>query len=225
MSVLVATPCYGGQVTDLYLRSVVSLLHSSYDRGVRVDVLTQWGESLIPRARNDILAAFWAGDWDDLLFVDGDIGFRPQNAWRLLESEHDVCAAPYPLKRIDWDAVSLMGSAEDARAAAVDTVVNYMPGAVVGVDGFAPVLDAGTGFMRVSRDAVELMLGAYPDLVYEAEGGGWRSALFDPMVRDGRYLSEDYAFCRRWQDIGFPVMVDVAGPALQHRGLFTFGEV
>ena len=225
MSVLVATPCYGGQVTDLYLRSIVSLVHSSYDRGVRVDVLTQWGESLIPRARNDIFQTFWDGDWTDLLFVDGDIGFAPVNAWRLLDSTHDVCAAPYPLKRIDWDAVSLMGSAEDARAAAVETVINYMPGAVVGGDGFAPVLDAGTGFMRVSRDAAELMICAYPELAYEAEGGGKRVAVFDPMVRDGRYLSEDYAFCRRWQDLGFDVMVDTVGPPLLHRGLLTFGEV
>ncbi|MBU3995009.1 MAG: hypothetical protein KKF42_04420 [Actinobacteria bacterium] len=221
--ILIATPCYGGQVTDLYMRSVIGLIHDGYRRGVQVDVLAQYGESLITRARQDILATFWAGDWTDLLFIDSDIGFIPENVWRLLDSEWDVCATPYPLKRLDWESALLAPTVEVARHASVETVINYLPNAEREGD-FIEVLDAGTGFLRISRDAIELLIASFPALEYEAEGGGQRWALFDTFIYQGRYLSEDFAFCRRWQHIGGKVMVDSAGPALQHRGLYTYGE-
>ena len=56
----------------------------------------------------------------------------------------------------------------------------------------------------------------YPELNYVPDGPPnnpqahlhWR--FFDCMVDpdSGRYLSEDYAFCRRWRDIGGKVFVD-----------------
>ncbi len=210
MKVLIATPCYGGQVHDLYMRSIIALIHSGYARGVQVDVLAQSGESLITRARNDIVSTFWEGDWTDLVFIDSDIGFDPENLWRLLDSPHGVCASPYPLKKLP-----------------VRTVINRPLGEVRS-DGFVPVLDAGTGFMRISREALTQMLASYPELKYEAEGGGVRWAVFDTLldteVKPARYLSEDYAFCRRWQRIGGEVMVDTLGPKLTHRGYLEYRE-
>ena len=35
---------------------------------------------------------------------------------------------------------------------------------------------------------------------------------------NGRYLSEDYAFCRRWQSVGGKVFID-ARSRLTHQGL------
>ena len=37
----------------------------------------------------------------------------------------------------------------------------------------------------------------------------------------GRYLSEDYALCRRWRDIGGKVFVDLDTP-LQHLGQMAY---
>lgn len=39
-----------------------------------------------------------------------------------------------------------------------------------------------------------------------------------------RLLSEDYAFCWLWRQIGGKVMVDTAGEILAHRGMFTWGR-
>ncbi len=41
-----------------------------------------------------------------LLFVDADIGFEPEQVLRLIECGADMCAAIYPIKRIDWDKVN-----------------------------------------------------------------------------------------------------------------------
>jgi len=224
MKVLLATPAYGGQVTEAYLQSILALVHASYARGIQIDVMTLTNESLITRARNEIVATFMGGDWTDLLWVDADISFSPEHVWRLLDAPHDVCATPYAMKGLDWDSAALAQDAATARAAAIMSVVNFIPGVQV-QDGFAPVLDAGTGFMRIKRSVLEKLIAAHPEVEYRSEKDGkTRWAIFDCIIHDGRYLSEDYTFCRRWQALGGQVWVDVASPNLGHQGSYTFGK-
>lgn len=225
-TVLVATPAYGGMVSEPYFQSVLNLTAQAYSRGLQVDVLTLSNESLITRARNDIVAAFMRGDWTDLLWIDADIQFTPEHAFRLLEAPHEVCATPYPMKRINWDAAAAAGgTANNLKSASALSVVNSIDGAEPD-DGFVRCLDAGTGFMRVTRPALQRLIAAHPELQYQSDmfgSAGTRWAIFDTMLADGRYLSEDYAFCRRWQQIGGEIWVDVKSPILSHHGSYTFG--
>ena len=223
--VLIAIPCYGGQIMDTTVNSLLRFTWEARDRGIQTDVYTIAGESLITRARNNAISMFVKGDWTDLLFIDGDIGFEPESAWRLLDSNHDVVATPYPLKKIDWETAALADSPEQAKQFAINTVVNYYKDSQVDENGFAPVLDAGTGFMKISRFAATALISALPGLQYLAEDDDEpRWALFDTMLYRGRYLSEDYAFCRRWQDLGGIVYADVSGPNLSHRGFYEYKE-
>jgi hypothetical protein len=62
-----------------------------------------------------------------------------------------------------------------------------------------------------------MLMENYPELNYTPDGPPnnpqahlhWR--FFDCMTDpdSGRYLSEDYAFCRRWRDIGGKIWVDL----------------
>jgi hypothetical protein len=91
-------------------------------------------------------------------------------------------------------------------------------------NGFITALDAGTGFMRVQRSALTKLIDAHPEVKYHKEGGGDRWAIFDCIIHEGRYLSEDYTFCRRWQALGGEVWVDYTSPNLGHQGSYTFGR-
>ena len=53
-----------------------------------------------------------------------------------------------------------------------------------------------------------------------------RFALFENMIaEDGTYLSEDFAFCKRWTDIGGEIWADLSSK-LNHVGPMTFcGEL
>jgi len=226
MKVLLATPAYGGQVTESYFQSILALMHSAYAKGIQVDIMTLANESLITRARNEVVATFMGGDWTDLLWVDADISFSPQHAWRLLESPHEVCATPYAMKGINWDAVAQATDSESARRASILSVINTLPGAKQ-ESGFVAALDAGTGFMRVKRSALEKLIAAHPETEYQTEKdvpNKTRWALFDCIIHSGRYLSEDYTFCRRWQALGGEVWVDYTSPNLGHQGSYTFGK-
>ena len=107
VNLVVATPCFGGQISVLYAASLFKLqkLVRTYS-DFTLKVLFKDGDALITRARASLISQFL----DDptathLLFVDADIGFEPEQVLRLIECGADMCAAVYPIKRIDWDKV------------------------------------------------------------------------------------------------------------------------
>jgi hypothetical protein len=73
------------------------------------------------------------------------------------------------------------------------------------------------------------MMKAYPELNYVPDGAPnnpqqpYYWLFFDCMVDPDsrRYLSEDYAFCRRWRDIGGKVYADMQSD-LGHLGQHVF---
>lgn len=226
MKVLLATPAYGGQVTESYFQSVIALVHSAHGKGIQVDVMTLTNESLITRGRNEIVATFMGGDWTDLFWVDADVSFTPEHVWRLLGAPHEVCATPYAMKGLDWNKAWMADSPDEARKASIMSVINTKPDAKR-EGGFVTALDAGTGFMRIRRSAIEKLIAAHPEIKYQTEKdvpNKDRWALFDCIIHEGRYLSEDYTFCRRWQALGGEVWVDYTSPNLGHQGSYTFGR-
>src|SRR5580700_10877529 len=114
VNLVVATPCFGGQISVVYAASLMKLqkLVRSY-RDFNIKMLFKDGDALITRARASLVAQFL----DDpsathLLFIDADIGFEPNQVLRLINCGADVCAAVYPIKRIDWSKVKSVMQAE-----------------------------------------------------------------------------------------------------------------
>src|SRR5438445_12892135 len=102
---VVATPCFGGQVSSVYASSIFALQRELRGKSnVDLKVHLRDGDALITRARANLVTLFL----DDpaathLLFVDADIGFTPEQVFRLIESGADVVAGVYPIKRVNWD--------------------------------------------------------------------------------------------------------------------------
>ena len=102
-SLMVATPCYGGQVTTAYANSLLKLQSACRGRAIDFEWLMLGGDALITRARADLVAHFLdRPPTTHLLFIDADIGFEPAQVLRLIACGADMCAAIYPIKRIDW---------------------------------------------------------------------------------------------------------------------------
>jgi hypothetical protein len=239
MHLMVATPCFGGQVSSIYAGSIFHLQRAT--RGVPnldLTVLMRDGDALITRARANLVTLFL----DDptathLLFVDADIGFVPDQVFRLIESGADVVAGVYPIKRVNWDKAKRMLDQPSMPSAALDYVLEIdNPDHVVVVNGFTRVRYAGTGFLMIRRHAIEKMCRhpAYASLQFFREhsldalaGSPNRFALFDCMIdpNTGTYLSEDFAFCKRWTDIGGEIWADLES-RLDHVGPSVFrGDV
>jgi hypothetical protein len=229
--IFLATPCYGGQVTLPYFHSVISLMMHGVAQGLPVTVETLAGESLIPRGRNSLVAKFLAHPVaTHLLFVDADIGFSPEAVRRLLALGEDVVAGVYPLKQFFWDeaAVARAKGGELITTAALRYVGKACEGGARRGD-FVAAEYAGTGFMLISRAALERMIAAYPELHYDmahvpnAAPPEFLFALFDTAIdaASGHYLSEDYTFCARWRALGGTIWLDTAS-ALTHTGTHEY---
>jgi hypothetical protein len=234
VNLVIATPCFGGQVSVLYTASLYKLqkLVRSYS-DFNLKVLFKDGDALITRARASLVSQFLDDpESTHLLFIDADIGFEPEQVLRLIECGADVCAAVYPIKRIDWDRIKT--TMEAARPNPAAAALKYVfevddPSAVIQKGGFVKVRYAGTGFLMIRRQALERMCAHYPQLQYKrdhsidaAAAGGNRFALFECMIaEDGTYLSEDFAFCKRWTGMGGEIWADLQS-RLAHVGPMTF---
>ncbi|MDB5494686.1 MAG: hypothetical protein JWP86_2023 [Phenylobacterium sp.] len=221
----IATPCHGGQLTIEYLHALVALQAACEARGVGCHV----DDRVIPRARARLAAAFLAhAEATHLLFIDADIGFAPENAWRLLAAEKDLAAGVYPIKHLDWERIraAAAAGAADLQAASLSYVVRFIPhpqNAVEVENGVAKVAYVGTGFLLIRRAAVRRVVDAHPELVATLDDGAAIPMVFEPMIEPetGEYLSEDYAFCRRFRDLGGEIWADVEA-RLTHVGHATY---
>ena len=221
MHLFVATPCYGGLVTQVYMQSICSLLQYGAAQGVEVSVELLGYDSLIPRARNTLVATFLdRAAATHLMFIDADIGFGPEQVGRMLAFDREIVAGMYPLKVTDYDpsVIARVQAGESLQLAQTRYVGTLEDGASERmVDGFAPGLYAGTGFLLIRRGALERMAAAYPETHYAAchnraapSLSPNQYALFDGMIEPTtrEYLSEDYTFCHRWRAVGGELWLD-----------------
>ena len=241
----IATPCYGGQLNEPYFRSVIKMMTFFNGHQIPLAFGTIANESLVTRARNVLVAYFLASDYTHLMFIDADIEFQTEDILKLYAHKKDVVVGAYPKKGVAWDKIranltdpankSKELSDRDMASFGSDYAINFKfvdkETKTIGVEnGLIKLHDAGTGFMMISREAILKMIKAYPELKYNndvnianADLKDHFYALFDTMIDpiDRRYLSEDYTFCRRWQEIGGDVWLDPS-ISLNHYGHFCF---
>lgn len=238
MRPLILTPCYGGMVTSEYAASALKLMAAMIAAGMKAKISLWPGASLITRARNEALVQFLSNpSLTHAIWIDADIGFEPEAALRLLLADKDVVAGAYPHKYF-WnvpDDVAAKLSRKERAAAQLRYPVNgarpdgSMMRLTVDDDGLLEVAEAPTGFMCIKRAVFDRMIESYPDLKYVPDGppnpktAAYCYRFFDVMVEPetNRYLSEDFAFCRRWRDIGGTVFVDTTA-RLRHVGTHVY---
>jgi hypothetical protein len=234
--VYVATPCYSCIMTAKYATSLIRLQAMCLQHGIELSIDLMGNESLIPRGRNIYCGRFLKSNATHLLFIDSDIGFDPLTVVRMLLHDKDVVAGIYPKKNINWDLVKQKiknESDEPLESMGLDFNINLSGGQLTAADidnGFARVLDAPTGMMLISREALQRVSDQYRDeLLCVNDIPGSRDhvpeyvAVFDCMrcPISKRALSEDFAFCRRAQAIDVEIWADLASP-LSHTGSLTF---
>jgi hypothetical protein len=241
----IATPCYGGQLNEPYFRSTVKMMTFFNQHQIPLAFGTIANESLVTRARNVLVAYFLNSDYTHLLFIDADIEFQTEDVLKLYAHDKDVVVGAYPKKGVAWDKIrnNLTDPANkdkdfsnrDIAAFGSDYALNFKfinreEKTIAVENGLVKLHDAGTGFMMIKREAILKMIKAYPEVKYNNDVNisdpGLKDhfyAIFDTMIDpvDRRYLSEDYTFCRRWQDIGGDIWLDPS-ISLNHYGHFCF---
>jgi hypothetical protein len=200
---------------------------------MKLGYFTRSNESLITRARNDLVFTFLQTPATHLMFIDADINFNPDDVFKMISMNKDVITGAYPTKMIDWQKMASSASNDvktlQSNAIRYSSGVNKLTSTSSTTEnGLLEIYDGATGFMLIKRPVIEKLIKSYPETRYipevydeESQKGMSKYAIFDTMIDNGRYLSEDYTFCRRWQNIGGKVYVDPT-IVLDHVGTYTF---
>jgi hypothetical protein len=187
-SLMVATPCYGGQTTALYTQSMLKLQSECARYKIEMVLLAITNESLITRARNDLVYHFLKhkdarGVFEYIMFIDADIQFEADHVIRLIVHNKDIVTGAYPMKLINYNNI-------ENKALPVTTLVKLTTEYAINPkfteeeaerarnsdqperitlqvkNGLIEVLDAGTGFMLIKRGVLEQMITAFPEIKY-----------------------------------------------------------
>jgi hypothetical protein len=241
--ILFATPCYGGALTEPHFRACMNLKETLTTVGLSHDWLTGKNESLVHRARMEMVASFLKTDWSHLMWLDADIEFSPDDVARLWNLNKDVAVGAYQMKK--------RGS--QAFAAWVNGSLIYD---LNKFDKPTEVDFAGTGFMLIRREVLEGVYEHMKQLQSEVEQFLWKlagpapreakdeaiirmiidrfaphyegpsgtvPALFMTPITNGVLDSEDYFFCRMARTAGFEIIMDPS-IKLTHWGQYGYGQ-
>ncbi len=232
--VFIATPCFGGLVSQHYMQSILSLIQFASQKGFDAALALLGHDSLITRSRNTLVSQFLNTPMaTHLLFIDADISFEAEQVYQMLSFDQDFVAGVYPLKVIDWSNAAIRRAAtagESFEAAPLLYVGSLCAGNELQRDGrFATGVYCGGGFMMLKRQAIDRMIEAYPESRYKSAHAYSNArtevnyALFDCMIdkETNVYVSEDFGFCQKWRDIGGKIWLDTEG-RLTHIGAYSF---
>lgn len=243
---MICTPMYGGQCTGSFTKAMLDLSAMCASYQIPFNVYFLFNESLITRARNYCTASFMNSDYTHLMFIDSDIGFTAQDVLYLLaasakeDSPYDIIGGPYPKKTISWEKIKVAvdkGMADENPNNLENFVGDYVFNPKAGTERIplgepCEVLEIGTGFMMIRRASLEKFRDAYPQYWYrpdhvrtkEFDGSKKIMQYFQAEIdpKSERYLSEDYWFTQKCQDIGLKTWL-CPWMSMTHMGSYMFG--
>lgn len=190
---MVAIPCYDGKlnVHAAFALAQLASLSSTYGFGVQLAHIS--GCSIITKARNALAHRFLQSDCTDLLFVDADINFTPQDVLRILalSGDKDIVAGAYPRRAEDKCFFT-----------DIHEPLEFS-------DGLLRVERVGTGFMLIRRHVFEKLDEIHPEWKFWVNTDQvHHTAFFDFKTTSEGYIGEDYLFCDRASEAGFSIWLD-----------------
>jgi|TARA_R110000803_G_scaffold144312_4_gene210186 hypothetical protein len=217
-SIMVCTPVHS-EVSIHYAQSLLEMQKFCFANNIKI-AFHLIKSSLVTQGRNLCVAAFLNEPRaTHLLFIDSDIDFEPSTIYEMLKKDVDVLSVPYPLKTINWDkGYDYIKNDRIKSARDLQMSLNNYPMKLKDIDnvlvkdGIMEVTHSPTGCMLIKRSVLEKMVKEYPHMLIKQStiiNGkqvetknlyNFFDTLFDPETNT--YHGEDFAFCRRWADIG-----------------------
>lgn len=207
-----ALPTYDSKLHGPCLSSLLRSLPLLQEHGIYYEVYVLGGNCHVDDARNSCVRAFMLSDCTDLVFIDADVGWQPENLVKLIGYDREIVAGVYPKK--DENESFPVHVAPDTDLYADDL-------------GLVEVHGAPTGFMKIQRPVLDKMIEMYKAKQYlspnpdDPDREFPYTILFERTFDQGYRLSGDYAFCFKWRFMGGKIFVDPR-MAFVHEGTKEF---
>ena len=216
-SIFVATPVHS-DVSIHYTQSLLEFQRYCYEKKIGV-TFQLFKSSLVTQGRNLSVGGFMESKHTHLLFIDSDIDFEAKSIQAMVDKDKDVISIPYPMKTFNWD--KMFANFKDGKIKnPIELAMNgnTYPMRLPNEDNFniengcIEVSHSPTGCMLIKRSVIEKMIEKYPEMrisqptiingkpVEKPFLYNFFDTMFNPV--DHTYMGEDFAFCKRWKDIG-----------------------
>lgn len=169
-------------------------------------VWRKYGWSAIDQGRCAIAQEALDAGYEHLFWIDADVAFWPYDVEKIIKLGLPFVSAPYSVK--GWPVLTTQFK---------DTNV------VLGEGGdLYEVNYAATGFMYTHRSIYEKMVNDLQLQKVKIWGGQYNVyPYFYPLLVDGEYLGEDFAFCNRLKQVGITLYSDTR-VKLAHIGKYSY---
>lgn len=193
MKVAFCVPSLGGP-TAPFISAMEQSIGAVSGAGWDECLIEERGCPYISHARATMLRKALDAKADVIVFLDYDLSWGPDDLLKLIETEGDVVAGLYRFKKEPEEYMGVL-----------NTLASGHP-IVRAEDGAVRADKVPAGFLKITKEAVDRFMGAYPELVY---GHRYNPSvdLFNHGAHEGVWFGEDYAFSRRWRALGEDIWV------------------
>lgn len=210
--VCILVPAYDGKLPIEFVVSYLETMHLFWERGLKLSLKCRAGCALIHAVRNELVYDGLREDVTDLMCVDSDIAWKPEDMLRLVAfgTEHPFVCGVYRTKenKVQFHA-SLTPDATGR------PIQNDM--------GLLRANGVPAGFMLLRPSVIETVAAVVPCYVPKKGdlAGEKIPGLFNPFQEGDVLYGEDIAFCRRYVDAGGEIWID-PNIELDHIGPHTY---
>lgn len=192
MKVVFATPTITRPAAP-YLKALEQSIPLIVGAGWEEGCVFEIGNPYISAARSIMTRKALEAGADVIVYIDHDLSWRPQDLLKLIETAGDVVAGTYRFKCPEERYMGAVLPLPDGRLQ-------------VRGDGCIKAENIPAGFLKVTRDAIERFALAYPALLY---GPVLHPSvdLFNHGAINRVWYGEDYAFSKRWRDLGEDIWI------------------
>lgn len=206
--VYIGIPTYDGKVHWTTMAGVVQVARFCGEKHLSICVDVVPGDAFISKARDTIAARFLKTDFDELIFIDADVGFNLAGFSALMAAPSDASIV-MGLYRVKADQLRFPGLMYDPIERHPET------------RRLIKMQNGPGGFMKVKRHVFEKMMERWPDEHYSS--GELKLHNFFPsgLTGQNQFKGEDIMFCERAIACGFDIWA-VQDIMLDHTGPKTF---
>lgn len=220
-SIMICTPCFGGQLTYQYVLSLSETIINFAQAGISYGMFLLANESLIQRARNKCAHAALQSSATHLLFIDADIGWKWSDLEKLIQAERPLIGGTYPVKEYPLQ-LNYNTLARDRKRSPEDLKSQ------VSLAGGQPIMEVyhiPTGFMLIEIDLLRHLaphMRTYQTIdMFTKKPEIYQDFFPAGVTPDGNFASEDWGFCELVRAHGEKVWLH-SEVILSHTGTHTF---
>ena len=195
--VLIGTPAYTWSLDVRYVHSLGLTIKHCMERNIDLRWVFTPGDAIVQNACNDLVTEARDHGFDDLIIIGPDQDWEPEWITRLLAYPVDCVGGPVRKKTDEKEHYNVK------TRSGFHSFYRHPTHAII----TAPDMAVGTGFMRLSRKALDILWDSSEK--YTAFGKDRPSAwIFDIRPVNGELVGEDIHICHVLRAHGVEIWLD-----------------